>query len=114
MLYLLSVVMDYSGLYQAFYIDEHSIYTGLLFFSLLYTPIEMVLSVVSNIWSRRMEYEADRFMAQTVEKPENFINALKKLSADSLSNLTPHPFYVFLNYSHPSLVQRVKAVRQTH
>jgi len=111
MLYLLSLFLDFSGLYEAFHIDQPSIYTGLLFFGLLYTPIEMVLSVVLNIWTRRMEYEADRFMAQTVEEPANLINALKKLSADSLSNLTPHPFYVFINYSHPSLLQRIKAIQ---
>ena len=111
MLYLLSLFLDSSSLHHAFYIDQPSIYTGLLFFGLLYTPIEMVLSVAFNIWSRRMEYEADRFMAQTVEEPENLIDALKKLSADSLSNLTPHPFYVFLNYSHPSLLQRIKAIQ---
>jgi STE24 endopeptidase len=113
LLYLISVFLDFSGLYEAFYMDQPSIYSGLLFFGLLYTPIEMVLSIFFNIWSRRMEYQADRFMAQTVENPQAFVDALKKLSADSLSNLTPHPFYVFLNYSHPSLLQRIKAIRQS-
>ena len=112
MLFLLSLVMDYSGLYDAFYIDIPSVYTGLLFFGLLYMPLEMVLSIIMNIWTRRMEYPADGFMAQTVEEPEDFIKALKKLSGDSLSNLTPHPFYVFLNYSHPPLWQRIVAVRR--
>jgi len=111
MFYLLSLFLDSTGLHQAFYIDQPSVYTGLLFFGLLYTPIEMVLSVASNIWSRRMEYEADRFMAQTVDEPENLISALKKLSADSLSNLTPHSYYAFLNYSHPPLLQRIKAIQ---
>ena len=59
-----------------------------------------------------MEYEADKFTAQTIEKPGSLINALKKLSADNLSNLTPHPFYVFLNYSHPPLLQRIQAIQQ--
>lgn len=112
MLYLLSVFMDYSGLYEAFDMDQPSVYTGLLFFGLLYMPIEMVLSIVMNIWTRRMEYQADSFMARTVEEPEDFTNALKKLSADSLSNLTPHPFNVFLNYSHPPLWQRIRAIRR--
>ena len=58
-----------------------------------------------------MEYEADKFMAQTVDEPANLISALKKLSTDSLSNLTPHPFYVFLNHSHPPLLQRIRAIQ---
>lgn len=112
MLYLLSVFMDYSGLYEAFSMDQASVYTGLLFFGLLYMPLEVVLSVGMNIWSRRMEYQADSFMTRTVENPEDFSTALKKLSAGSLSNLTPHPFYVFLNYSHPPVGQRIQAIRR--
>ena len=109
---LLSIFLGFPGLYEAFYMKQPSIYTGLLFFGLLYAPIEMVLSIVMNIWSRRMEYEADKFTTQTIEKPGSLINALKKLSADNLSNLTPHPFYVFLNYSHPPLLQRIQAIQQ--
>ncbi|MFC2056939.1 M48 family metallopeptidase [Chloroflexota bacterium] len=111
--YLLSVLLDSLGLYQAFYMDQPSIYAGLLFFGLLYTPVEMVLSLALNILSRRNEYEADRFAAETTAEPMSLVDALKKLSADNLSNLTPHPFYVFFNYSHPPLLQRVQAIQQT-
>ena len=110
--YLLSVLLGSSGLYQAFYMDHISIYAGLLFFGLLYTPVEMVLSVALHILSRRNEYEADRFAVQTVGEPSSLVDALKKLSAENLSNLTPHPFYVFLNYSHPTLLQRIQAIQR--
>ena len=110
--FLLSVFLSSPGLYQAFSMEEPSIYAGLLFFGLLYTPLELLLSIVMQVISRRNEYQADRFAAETIGEPESLVSALKKLSADHLSNLTPHPFYVFLNYSHPPLLQRVQAVEQ--
>jgi len=109
--FLLSFFMDSPWLYQAFYVEQQSVYTGLLFFGLLYTPIEMLLSMALQMLSRRNEYQADHFAAATGEESESLVNALKKLSADNLSNLTPHPFYVFLNYSHPPLLKRIHAVR---
>ena len=110
-LFLLSVFLNSPGLYQAFYMENPSIYAGLVFFGLLYTPVELVLSIVLRMVSRRNEYEADRFSARTIEDPGNLIEALKRLSSNNLSNLTPHPFYVFLNYSHPPLLKRIEAVR---
>jgi STE24 endopeptidase len=110
--YLLSVLLSNSGLYEAFYMEQSSIYTGLLFSGMLLIPVEMLLSVGLNILSRRNEYQADRFAANTIDEPSSIIKALKKLSADNLSNLTPHPFYVFLNYSHPPLVQRIEAIEK--
>jgi STE24 endopeptidase len=108
--FLLSLVLGSPDLYQAFYMRQEAIYAGLLFFGLLYTPIDLVLSVVMQVFSRKNEYEADRFAADTIDDPRALINALKKLSATNLSNLTPHPFYVFLSYSHPPLLQRVQAI----
>jgi STE24 endopeptidase len=81
-----------------------------LFFGLLYTPLELVLSVAMQALSRKNEYEADRFAAETIQHRRELVEALKKLHAGNLSNLTPHPFYVFLNYSHPPLLQRVRAI----
>lgn len=109
--FLLSLFLGSHALYQAFYMRQESIYTGLLFFGLLYTPIELVLSIVIQMVSRKNEYEADRFAVDTTDEPNNLIDALKKLSATNLSNLTPHPFYVFLNYSHPPLLQRIHAIQ---
>jgi STE24 endopeptidase len=65
-----------------------------------------------NILSRKNEFEADAFASKTIENKEDMINALKKLSKDNLSNLTPHPFYVFLNYSHPTVLERISAIRK--
>jgi STE24 endopeptidase len=110
-LYLLSLFIKSPGLYQAFYMSQESIYAGLLFFGLLYTPIELVLSIALQMISRKNEYEADRFAAETIDEPSRLVDALKKLFATNLSNLTPHPFYVFLNYSHPPLLQRVQAIQ---
>jgi STE24 endopeptidase len=110
--FVLSIFLSSSGLYDAFYMGQQSIYTGILFFGLLYTPLEMVLSVIMNALSRRNEYEADRFAAETIQRPQHLIESLKKLHAGNLSNLTPHPFYVFLNYSHPPLLERIHAILQ--
>ncbi|MDP2719888.1 MAG: M48 family metallopeptidase [Dehalococcoidia bacterium] len=109
--FLLSVFLGSESLFGAFYMDRQSIYAGLLFFGLLYTPLEMALSVIMQAISRKNEYQADRFAAETTRDPASMINALRKLSADNLSNLTPHPFYVFLHYSHPPLLQRIGAIR---
>jgi STE24 endopeptidase len=109
--FLLSLFLRNPGLYQAFYMKDEPIYAGLLFFGLLYTPIELILSIAMQMVSRKHEYEADRFAAETIDEPINLVNALKKLSTTNLSNLMPHPFYVFLNYSHPPLLQRIQAIK---
>jgi STE24 endopeptidase len=108
--FLLSIFLGASGLYDAFYMEQQSVYSGIVFFGLLYTPLEMILSVIINALSRKNEYEADRFAAKTIQHPHHLTEALKKLYADNLSNLMPHPFYVFLNYSHPPLLQRIRAI----
>ena len=109
---LLSIFLQFKGLYNAFYMDQTSLYTGLVFFGLLYSPIELVLSILMQMFSRKNEYEADAFAAKTVKKAESMVLALKKLSRDNLSNLTPHPFYAFLNYSHPPVLERIRAIRK--
>lgn len=111
-LFLLSFFINSRGLYEAFSMEQSSIYAGLLFFGLLYTPLEMVLSILLQIFSRKNEREADRFAAETTGKPQNMVDALKKLSANNLSNLSPHPFFVFLHYSHPPLLERVQNIQQ--
>jgi STE24 endopeptidase len=93
--------------------DEMSVYAGLLFFGMLYSPVETILGIFMQMMSRRHEYEADHFAATTIQNPEEMANVLKKLSKDNLSNLTPHPFYVFLNYSHPPALKRIEAIRNT-
>ena len=110
--FLLSLFINSPGLYQAFYMQQPSVYSGLVFFSLLYTPAEFILSILMNRLSVKFEYDADRFAAQTIPDRLALSGALKKLSADNLSNLTPHPFFVFLNYSHPPLLQRMEAIEK--
>jgi len=78
-------------------------------FSILYSPISYILGVFMNIKSRKNEYEADNYAVKTFDKT-HLINALKNLSKDNLVNLTPNPAYVFVNYSHPTLYQRIKAM----
>jgi STE24 endopeptidase len=109
--FLLSIFLGHRGLYDAFFMAHTSVYAGLVFFGLLYAPIELILSLLLNLQLRSHEYQADRFAAETTGEPEAMVSALRRIAADSLSNLTPHPFYVFLNASHPPLLQRVRAIR---
>lgn len=110
--FLIPFFVSFQGLFDAFFMEKSSIYAGLIFFGLLYSPIEMVLSIIMQFISRKDEYEADRFAVETIDSKEALEVALKKLSVNNFSNLTPHPFYVFLNYSHPPVMERIKAIRQ--
>jgi STE24 endopeptidase len=111
---LLSLFLQVPGLFEAFYMEQMSVYAGLVFFGLLYAPVEMLLSAGMQLLSRKYEFEADAFAAKTLENPEAMVDVLKKLSKDNLSNLTPHPFYVFLNYSHPPVLERIKSIRNNN
>ncbi len=108
---ILSVFINNRGLFDAFGMAHVSIYASLVFFGFLYSPISMLLSIIFNIFSRRHEFQADRYALTSTGEPEMMISALKKLSMTNLSNLTPHPLHVFLNYSHPPVLERIKALR---
>ncbi|ROL56504.1 M48 family peptidase, partial [Bacteroidetes/Chlorobi group bacterium ChocPot_Mid] len=110
--YLLSLFLNQKELYEAFYMKEMSVYTGLIFFGMLFSAFDLILSVVLNILSRKNEFEADAFAVKTSNLKEDMVNALKKLSKDNLSNLTPHPFYTFIHYSHPPVLQRIEKIRK--
>ncbi|MBA3015179.1 MAG: M48 family metallopeptidase [Proteobacteria bacterium] len=112
MLYLLSLSLGSQGLFDAFGMSHRSVYGGLVFFGLLLTPLELALSLLMNRLSRKNEFEADRFASQTTGSGEDLVLALKKLSVHNLANLTPHPFYVTLHYSHPPLLARIAAIRR--
>lgn len=112
MFWVLSFFLRQEALFTAFSVTEPSVYTGLLFFGLLFTPVELVLSVLLNVFSRKNEFEADEFSAMTTGDGESLVRALKKLSADNLSNLTPHPVDVFLHYSHPPVLERIRSLHK--
>ncbi len=107
MLYLLSIFISYQGLFDAFYMPQKSVYAGLIFFAMLYSPLDFFIGLFMQMLSRRNETAADRFSAETTHDPQSMVAALKKLSVHNLTNLMPHPFYVFLNYSHPPVLQRI-------
>ncbi len=109
MLFVLSLVINKPEFSMALGVQEKSFHIGILVFSMLYSPLSMVIGIVMNVISRKNEYEADNY-AKTTYQAEPLVSSLKKLSVDSLSNLTPHPYYVFMNYSHPTLLQRIKAL----
>jgi len=109
--WLLSLFLGNEDLFAAFGMEHVSVYAALVFFGLLYTPLALVLSLAGNAISRRFEYQADAFAARTTGNPGAMVSALKKLSAANLSNLTPHPAYVAAHYSHPPVVQRIRALR---
>ena len=111
MFYLLSFFISYEGLFDAFYMENISVYSGLIFFGMLLSPIDFFLGLAMQVLSRKNEYEADKFAVETTKNSGPMIDALKKLSMNNLSNLSPHPFYVFLNYSHPPVMERIKAIR---
>jgi len=110
MFYLLSWFISYPALFAAFGIQTPSVHAGLVFFGLLYTPLDLLLGMAVQHISRRHEFAADRFAVTTAPQADALATALKKLSVDSLGNLDPHPLYVFLHYSHPPVLQRVAAI----
>lgn len=110
LLYVLSLFLSQLGLFAAFGVQQPSVYAGLVFCAMLYAPIDLLLSMAMQMLSRRHEYEADRFTVDTYAEPLALVQALKKLSVQNLVHLTPHPFYVFLHYSHPPMLQRLHAI----
>ena len=109
-LFVLSLCISNPILSEALGVAIPSFHIGLIAFVLLYTPISAFTGLIMNLFSRAFEYQADNF-AKNTYKPEPLIKALKTLSKNSLSNLTPHPAYVFVHYSHPTLLQRIKNLR---
>lgn len=108
--FLLSIFISLPPLFEAFFMDSASVYGGMIFFGMLYSPVEILLGLLMQEYSRRNEYQADRFAVDKTRNPHALASALKKLSVQNLSNLTPHPFYVVLNYSHPPILKRIEAI----
>ena len=113
MLFLFSVFMENKNLASALGGSQPTIELGLLAFGILYSPVSMIISLFANILSRKHEFEADRYAAETSDG-NALKEALKKLSVNNLSNLNPHPAYVFFYYSHPPLLQRLTALEKVN
>ena len=106
-LYIFSLFIDNALLSKALSVDIPSFHIGLITFGILYSPISEVTGIFMNMISRKFEYQADDF-AKNQFNGSSLVSSLKKLSKNSLSNLTPHKANVFIHYSHPTLLQRVR------
>lgn len=109
-LFLLSVFVNNPELSLAIGVSQPSFHAALIGFILLYSPISTVTGLAMNYLSRKFEFQADDYAKETFAA-EPLITSLKKLSKNSLSNLTPHSAYVFMNYSHPPLAERIRNLR---
>lgn len=107
MLFLLSLFISSPMLSNALSVSTPSFHIGLIAFGILYSPISEITGLLMNQLSRKFEYQADNFAKNTFDG-QFLISSLKKLSKNSLSNLTPHPTYVFVHYSHPTLLERIE------
>jgi STE24 endopeptidase len=103
--FLMGLFLKSDAVAQAMGGTAASFHLNVLAFAILYTPVSLLLNICSNVLSRKFEYQADNYAA-SFGYGEALAGGLKKLSSTSLSNLTPHPLYVFFHYSHPTLYQR--------
>ena len=111
--WLFSLCVNNAALSEALGGDRAYFQLGLVAFAILYSPVNLILGIGMNVWSRSNEYEADAFAARYY-KGDYLVSGLKKISVKSLSNLTPHPLYEYIYYSHPSLLKRIEAIKRIH
>ena len=112
MFYLLSFFISHKGLFDTFYMDHISVYAGLIFFGMLFAPVDFFVGLLIRMRTRSNEYEADKYAVDTTIDPDAMIEVLKKLSVHNLSNLLPHSLHVFLGDSHPPVLKRIKAIKK--
>ena len=112
MLFAFNLIMNDISLFHVFGVNKLSVHAGIVFFSMLYAPVSMLTSIVTTAISRKNEFEADKYSMETTNDSQALISMLIGLSANNLSHLTPHPMKVFLSYSHPPVIDRIKAVNQ--
>ena len=111
--WLFSLCVNNAALSEALGGDRAYFQLGLIAFAILYFPVNLILGTGMNVWSRSNEYEADAFAARYYEG-DYLVSGLKKISVKSLNNLTPHPLYEYIYYSHPSLLKRIDAIKRIH
>ena len=109
-LWFLSLFISNPLLSEALGVSQPSFHVGLVAFGILYSPISEITGLIMNFVSRKFEYQADNYASETYDG-EALVSSLKKLSKKNLNNLTPHPAMVFIHYSHPTLLQRIKNIR---
>lgn len=109
---VMSLFLGNEQLFAAFGMETISTHAGLMFFGLLYSPVSFVLGIGQTQLSRKHEYEADAYAAETLKTSSSLIAGLKRLSVKNLGNLTPHWFTVWLSYSHPTVLQRIRRLSQ--
>jgi STE24 endopeptidase len=109
---LMGLFMKNAPLASAFGVSQPGVWLSLVFFTFLFEPVQFVLGIAGNLWSRKHEYEADAFAARVTGAPGDMISGLKRLARDTLSNLTPHPLHVFLHDSHPPMRERIAALEK--
>jgi STE24 endopeptidase len=110
LLYLASKMILWEGMYRGFGFSVMPAYAGIFLVAVLWEPIGFFLSPLGMALSRRFEREADHYSFKILKTSEPLVKALKKMARDNLSNLRPHPFYVWVNYSHPPLLERIKSL----
>jgi STE24 endopeptidase len=106
-----SFCLTQPAVFTAFKVTHPSYYVGMVLCMILMQPVTILLGVLGHYWSRKHEFEADRFAAVSMGESGPLISALKKLSKDNLSNLTPHPLLVGLHFSHPPVSKRIRELR---
>ena len=112
-LWMLSLILGYRPFFEAFGFGSPGYPAAVVIFSFCAGPFTFFLKPVYSTWSRKHEYEADRFAVRTLRDTTALSQALLYLSRDNLSNLTPHPWYSFYHYSHPTLVERIRAMKDS-
>jgi len=110
LLFAFSFTLRFPILFETFLVERPSVHAGLVLFSLLLQPFDLLPGMMLNLVSRAHEREADRFAVETTNDKGALVSALKKLSAGNLSNLSPHPLHVALSYSHPPIQQRIRSI----
>ncbi len=110
-LYGFSLIQQNPTLFDAFGMTHVSLYASFIFFGFLLSPVSFLAGIAENAISRRHEYEADHFAAETTGRAGELVTALKKLSVDNLSNLSPHKLTIWLHYSHPPVLSRIRRLQ---
>ncbi len=111
-LFGMNLLINNEAIFAAFRVPDTSVYMSLVIISIVFGPAQRLLGILSSMLSRKHEFEADAFARKSLGSGTELINALKKLTVDSLGNLRPHPWKVFVEYSHPPVLQRIAAMQR--